>query len=219
MSTPAPLRPAATTILVRDGAEGLEVWLMERSRQVGFMPAAWVFPGGRVDPADEAPGERSGVPTGFWTAAVRELAEEAAVVVDAAAMRVWAHWITPEVEPRRYDTWFFVVGLPEGETPVVDGGEAVAGAWFRPQDALDRCVEGKLPLAPPTMRTLMELAPYVSVDAALAAERRTPPIMPCATEIDGVIHVLLPGDPLHPSPDAVEPPFRYAFAAGRWWAR
>jgi hypothetical protein len=66
----------------------------------------------------------------------------------------------------------------------------------------------------------MELAPYTTVAQILAVPRRTPMICPrFATDPDGTVHVLLPGDPDHPSEDAVEPPWRYAFQAGRWWAR
>ena len=226
---PAPLRPAATILLLREGAAGPAVWLMERARTVGFMPSAWVFPGGRVDAADaEAPvtgGDFARVPRAFWAAAARELHEEAGVALragqawDLRGMRVWAHWVTPEVEPRRYDTWFFVAELPEGAEAVIDGQEATRGGWFRPVDALAQSERGELPVAPPTLRTLQELTAYPTVAAALAADRRTPPIMPRFVERDGGTFVLLPGDPEHPAPEPCDPPWRYAFTAGRWWAQ
>ncbi len=227
---PAELRPAATVILLRDGPRGPEVWLMERSRSVGFMASAWVFPGGRVDPGDDLPvslPEHEGaIPAAFWVAAARELEEEAGVRLGDPGgpslnrLRPWAHWITPEVEPRRYDTWFFTARIPPDQTPVHDGGEAVDGGWFTVADALRRAAEGALPLAPPTLRTLLELAPFGSVTDVLAAPRRLVPICPrFLTGEDGLHYVLLPGDPEHPAPDPVDPPFRYVFDAGRWWAR
>lgn len=226
---PAELRPAATVILLRDSPAGPQVWLMERSRGVAFMASAWVFPGGRVDDGDataEADGpDHPEVPRPFWVAAARELEEEAGVRLggvryDLAALRVWAHWLTPEVEPRRYDTWFFVARLPAGVAPQVDGGEAVAGGWFTAADAIDRAQRGDLPVAPPTLRTLQELLPYRDVDAVMAAPRRTPPVCPKFQKAeDGRLFVLLPGDPEHPSPERVDPPYRYVFEAGRWWAR
>lgn len=219
MSPPAALRPAATTLLVRDGAAGLEVWLMERSRKVGFMPAAWVFPGGRVDDGDHGAGDRDGVAAAFWNAALRELREEAGVDASGAPARVWAHWLTPEIEPRRYDTWFFLVTCPEGAEAVADGGEAVQGAWFRPADALVQHEAGQLPLAPPTLRTLAELAAYPTVAEAFAAVRRMPPIMPRFSRVEEEAWVLLPGDPEFPSDDPVDPPTRFPFDVGRWWAR
>lgn len=229
LSVSAPLRNAATVILLRDAPAGVEVWLMERSRAVGFMPSAWVFPGGRVDEADaDAPvigGDLERVPHAFWAAAARELAEEAGVVLregdawDLRGLRVWARWITPEVEPRRYDTWFFAARLPDGAEAVVDGQEASRGGWFRPVDAIAKAHAGELPVAPPTLRTLQELAPYATADAILAVERHTPPIVPRWVQSDAGTFILLPGDPDHPSPDRVEPPWRYEFTLGRWWAR
>jgi 8-oxo-dGTP pyrophosphatase MutT (NUDIX family) len=225
---PADLRPAATVILLRDTPGGPEVWLMERNRKVGFMGAAWVFPGGRVDPADaEGAGsgvDAGGIPRAFRAAAVRELSEEAGVSLagpgDLDALVPWAHWITPEIEPRRYDTWFFVARLPHGAVARIDGEEAVAGGWFRPADAISRADAGTLPLAPPTLRTLVELAALADVASALAPGRRTPPICPRFSQVDAdTVHVLLPGDPEYPSDDPVDPPFRFPFALGRWWAR
>jgi 8-oxo-dGTP pyrophosphatase MutT (NUDIX family) len=198
---------------------------MERNRSVGFMASAWVFPGGRVDEADatcavEVPSDD--IPAPFRAAAARELLEEAGVDlgVDLRKLIPWAHWITPEVEARRYDTWFFAAALPEGAEPRIDGQEAVAGGWFDPEAAA-AAVEGvSLPVAPPTLRTLRELAPFADVASALAAPRRTPPICPRFwKDPEGGLWVLLPGDPGHPSEDAVEAPTRFSFDAGRWWER
>lgn len=227
---PVELRPAATVLLLRDTPSGIEVWLMERNRAVGFMGAAWVFPGGRVDPDDHDLPVRGGamddIPRVFRAAAARELEEEAGVRLGDAdgyeldGLVAWAHWLTPEIEPRRYDTWFFAAALPPGAEPRIDGQEAVAGAWFRPADALARADAGTLPLAPPTLRTLAELVSVASVAEALGCQRRTPPICPRFHKVDDEnVWVLLPGDPDFPSDDPVDPPTRFPFAVGRWWAR
>lgn len=222
----APIRPAATILLLRQGAAGVEVWLMERSRSVGFMASAWVFPGGRVDAADaEAPavgGDFSVVPRPFWVAALRELEEEAGVrlrgeggAYDLRGVRVWSRWLTPEIEPRRYDTWFFAAALPPDQEPVADGREAVAGRWFAPAEAVEASMARRLLLPPPTIRTLMELAAYRTVEEVMRAPRRTPLICPgfhCEPGREGEAdewYVLLPGDPLLPSDDPVEPPHRF----------
>jgi len=228
-AVPAELRPAATVVLLRDSPAGPEVWLMERSRGVAFMASAWVFPGGRVDDGDaglpaEVP-EHPDVPRAFWVAAARELEEEAGIRLGAeryelGGMRVWSHWLTPEVEPRRYDTWFFVASLPPGAEPKVDGGEAVRGGWFTAAGAIALASAGELPVAPPTLRTLQELLPYPDVASVLDAPRRTPAVCPkFQSADDGRLYVLLPGDPDHPSTERVDPPYRYVFEAGRWWAR
>ena len=140
--TIAPLRPAATILLLRDAPDGLEVWLMERARSVGFMASAWVFPGGRVDAGDaDAPavgGEHPDIPRAFWVAAARELWEEAGVRLgdgdawDVRGMTPWAHWITPEVEPRAAHERAVAIERPRtgvaGETVILVGraGRAIA---------------------------------------------------------------------------------------------
>ena len=53
-TTPCP-RLASTTLVVRDGPEGVEVLMLRRSLQASFMPGAYVFPGGAVDAADTRP--------------------------------------------------------------------------------------------------------------------------------------------------------------------
>ncbi|MEX1182570.1 MAG: NUDIX domain-containing protein [Gemmatimonadota bacterium] len=84
----APPKPAATTVLVRDADTGPELLLLERHRSAAFVPGAYVFPGGRVDSADDDPAlhQRLGVlPRGpapaYWSAALRELFEETGVLL------------------------------------------------------------------------------------------------------------------------------------------
>lgn len=86
-------RPASTVVLVRDGGAAPELLLMKRHRASGFVPGAWVFPGGVVDRADDDPVLRAMIeppqrhpPAPYWIAAVRELFEEAGVLLarDAA---------------------------------------------------------------------------------------------------------------------------------------
>ena len=62
----------------------------------------------------------------------------------ADLLRPWAHWITPEAEPRRYDTRFFVAALPPGQQTRDVGGEADATMWLTPREALDRHARGEL---------------------------------------------------------------------------
>lgn len=83
---PVEAKPAATVVLLRDDAEGLQVFLMRRNRSSGFVPGAYVFPGGRVDAADAHPELRAYIddapnepPLSYWFAAVREVFEETGV--------------------------------------------------------------------------------------------------------------------------------------------
>src|SRR5207249_4547086 len=81
-------------------------------------------------------------------------------VLRADLLRPWAHWITPELEPKRFDTRFFVAALPTGQRTRDVGGEADRVAWVRPGDALAAADSGAMGMLPPTAFTLSELAPY-----------------------------------------------------------
>lgn len=81
----------------------------------------------------------------------------------------WARWITPEFEPRRYDTWFFVAALPEGQRTRNASTEADRTVWIRPAEAAAGYDRGELLMMPPTISTLRSLEPYGSAAQALAA--------------------------------------------------
>src|SRR5262249_9512714 len=166
---PAP-RPAATVILLRRGGKhadiGLQVLLVRRNPEARFMPGVWVFPGGAVDSAD-GDGEQA-----HRAAAVRGLAEGAAVGLDAEEVVADARWITPTAVPTRSDTRFSLAVAPPHAPPKPDGSETVEAGWFRPQEALDRHQAGELPLVFPTIKPLESLVGYADSDEALEAARR-----------------------------------------------
>ena len=236
-------RPAATIILLRESTSGFELLLMLRNRSAGFVPGAYVFPGGRVDAQDANPAlisrvehlngdeaaSRLALPNGdppaiaYYLAAVREAFEEAAVLVarpggrfrpdsspgrarllrlrdslmngtmgfpgilddlgvsiDGAALEYIAHWITPEVESRRYDTRFFAAFAPPGSKSAPDPREMTDSIWLAPGEALDRHRAGRLPMIFPTIRTLEQLSAFSTPEAVLAhfRGRDIPVIMP-----------------------------------------
>ena len=117
--------PAATAVLLRDANDGLEVLLLKRNSQLAFHGGAWVFPGGRIDPADFGAGGDEGAAR---RAAAREAREEAGLTVDPDALVHISHWTTPEGLPKRFATWFFV-GLADATQVRVDGGEIHEHAW------------------------------------------------------------------------------------------
>jgi len=169
---PPPL-PAATVIVLHDGADGLETLLLRRDVR-GAFAGMWVFPGGRVDAADadpEAPGDELAAAR---RAASREAREEAGLELDPVAFVPFAHWVPPPIAPKRFATWFFAVRSLSGDV-VVDGGEIHEHAWLTPAGALARHVAGELQLAPPTWVTLWELATHGSVDDVLDAARAREP--------------------------------------------
>lgn len=166
--------PAATVILLRDAADGLETLMLRRDSRLAFAGGAWVFPGGRVDPGDYEPGHPDDVYRAARRAAVREAAEESGLAVDADAMVWLSHWTPPPQTPRRFATWFFVARAPEGDVHV-DGGEIREHMWVRPVDALARRDAHEVELTPPTWVTLHDLGTVTDVDGALAAARAGEP--------------------------------------------
>ncbi|GIF24175.1 8-oxo-dGTP pyrophosphatase MutT (NUDIX family) [Actinoplanes tereljensis] len=87
----------------------------------------------------------------------------------------WARWITPEFEPKRFDTWFFVALLPEGQTARDVSGESEVAAWAHPEAAEE------LAMLPPTRSTVNSFRPYQKIAEVIAASSRrdaSTPVMP-----------------------------------------
>ena len=109
----------------------------------------------------------------------------------------WAHWITPEERPVRYDTRFFVTPARSDQAAEPDGHEMVSARWIKPAEALTRHQVGELVLPLPTQRILVTVAEYRGVDAVLAAARgrEIRAVRPRIVREAGVERILLPGDP------------------------
>ena len=138
------------------------------------------------------------------------------------ALVLFAHWVTPPIDTRQFDTRFFMTRVPPHQAPAHDDTETTHSAWVRPADAIAQAIRSEIVLPPPTWTTLRELERFASVDAALAwaAARRIVRRMPHLVEDDARRLLLLPGDPLHPDPAGDEPPFetRFVFVDRRWRA-
>ncbi|GAA3104925.1 8-oxo-dGTP pyrophosphatase MutT (NUDIX family) [Kribbella aluminosa] len=98
----------------------------------------------------------------------------------------WAHWITPEFEPKRYDTAFFVAALPAGQVTRDVTSESDQVTWIRPADAVTAVDAGDMLMLPPTYVCCHDLSRYRDVPAILAAagEREIRAIMP-TVRVDG----------------------------------
>lgn len=273
MSTIAPLRPAATVVVLRPASpHPFDVLMVRRNDTVAFMAGAYVFPGGRVDDTDDAaprdacdglarmgrcadlaPADEAR----YRVAAIRELLEEAGVLLarrdgrlvdhaEAAALRQsidpkgafvaqvaargltialdlvtpFAHWVTPEIEIRRFDTRFLLARMPEGQEASHDAGETTALEWLAPPDAIARAERRELLLPPPTWLTLARLSRFDSLGgaSAWAASTTFARVMPGFFRDDRGTIFTLPGAPGFPLPEGCEPfdETHFQLVDGRW---
>ena len=195
---PVTPRQAASVIVLRGGAEGLEVLLVKRNPAARFMGGAWVFPGGAVDAEESGEGDAA-----HRAAALRELAEEANLTVaDQAALVPFSRWITPAQVRIRFDTRFFLTAAPTGAEPRPDGEETVNAAWFEPQGALDAHRRGEILLVFPTIKHLEQLGRFRSAAALLehARSREVRPVEPKVVVSGETARILLPGEPGYDDP-------------------
>lgn len=192
---PAPAHPAATVVLLREEAEELEVLLLRRNSKLAFHGGAWVFPGGRIDPDDfaAAGGE---LPEAARVAAAREAYEEARVVITPDALIPVSRWVTPEIRPKRFDTFFFAAAARTGEAVQVDGGEILDHRWTTPTQAMASRARGEIELPPPTFVTLLQLEAFRRPKDALSALTALAPreFRPRVRAVEGGILSLYSGD-------------------------
>lgn len=215
-------------VLVRDGADGAEILMVRRNRDAVFLGGAHVFPGGAVDEIDSGELARrvvtwSGDPDEFsWrAAAVRELAEEAGVLVgpdvdpsgregedlyrwladneivlDADALVYVSNWVTPVGPPRRFDARFYVVAATGRVS--TDDREVFDAVWVRPEEALERSDTGDWFLEFPTRMTVAAFVGHPTASSFLA-QARAMKVERIAPRIgfgsDGSRVILLEGDP------------------------
>jgi 8-oxo-dGTP pyrophosphatase MutT (NUDIX family) len=252
-------RRASTVILIREQEGELQVYLLKRSAQSGFMPESYVFPGGTLDIEDWD--------SGTWkmhvdmdlgdvirclgrglskeevfahsVAAIRETFEEAGVFLanrdgeikghleriwrrrmaeglpggwlrdeivskgwTLAFSRLfrWAHWITPALRTRRYDTRFFLAFMPFGQECTPDQAETTHGLWITPADGLIRNLGGEILLSPPTLVTLNELLQYPDMKTLEKEVKAHPwgnPRLPRLIPSPNGALILLPWDPMY----------------------
>ncbi|HEY9289873.1 MAG TPA: NUDIX hydrolase [Microlunatus sp.] len=173
--------PAASVVLLRDHHGGLETYALHRHSRMPFAAGMVVFPGGRWDAVDGVLGAGFGPDAAaLLHCAARETEEETGVRLEPAALHPWAHWITPEIEPRRYDTFFYLAALPPGQDAADVSGETWKAEWRSPAALLTAADAAELALMPPTRSILIELAGFGSVESAIAGcrGRRVETVLP-----------------------------------------
>ena len=117
------------------------------------------------------------------------------LVLRSDLLGLWARWITPEFEERRYDTWFFTAALPAGQRARNLSTEADRTGWLTPRQALRSVDRGEVAMLPPTLATLRELAAHDSVAAVLAAagRRAVSPVQARVRRQGGTLVISWPG--------------------------
>ena len=185
-------RPAATVMIVRDGTEGPEVFVQRRVATMAFAPSTVVFPGGGVDTGDhsldpatpglaelaEVMGVTAEAAAPFAAAALREVEEECGVRLAVGDLRGRGHWVTPEFEPRRYDTWILAAGMPPGQHARGTTTESDHSTWVRPDALLARHAAGEVRMLPPTVVSLEHLAAFPDAVSFLADRPRVARVLP-----------------------------------------
>ncbi|MEX1005171.1 MAG: NUDIX domain-containing protein [Acidimicrobiia bacterium] len=185
------VRSAATLLVLRDGADGIEV-VMGKRPPGGPFGDVWVFPGGAVDPEDltAAPDAE----TAWRLAALRETWEEVGLgITDPAGAEVpqgagsvhsrleatgarfavsrlvyLSNWVTPRTVSKRYDTRFFVI---EADGDVRSGDELAEVRWLAADDALVRHERGEFPMIFPTVSHLRYVRRFATTADFLAEAR------------------------------------------------
>ena len=244
----APALPSATILMLRDGATGLEVFMVKRNYQIDFAGGALVFPGGKLAVGDSDPalvnhiyGAADLTPDqiALRVAAIREAFEEAGLflarpiggkdfidaarlneihhyrglldsgevdigamlaaedlILDLAALVPFAHWVTPVMMPKRFDTHFYLAAAPSTQIGAHDGQESVDSIWIGPRQALDQAAAGQMTIIFPTRMNLQKLAQHETVADAITAARahNVVTVTPWVEQREGKQYLLIPAD-------------------------
>jgi 8-oxo-dGTP pyrophosphatase MutT (NUDIX family) len=186
------------------------VLLIKRHDRIAFMGGAHVFPGGSVGDEDRRrqPQAIDGVPAGHHAAAVRELEEETGIRLPPEALTPLARWITPDIEVKRFDAWFFLAKAGAEQQAVHDAAEAVDCVWLDPSEALARNDRREIALPPPTWVILSRLQQFDTADAAVESTRgrAISAVQPTVVETEGVRLLTA----------SAEREWRFTFERGRW---
>lgn len=168
------IKPAATVLIVKEHPEdGIQVLLLKRNSQLAFAPNFWVFPGGRIDPAD-GPFALDQLEYTAKIAAVREAREETNLRLNPEQLQHFCHWTTPSGGKKRFGTWFFHTEIQNGAGNVlIDQQEIVDSCWLHPKKALSLLAKKEIDLLPPTLITLNRIRNAFSYQEVQSEFKRT----------------------------------------------
>ena len=242
------LIPASTVLIIRNGENDIEVFMVVRHHQIDFASGALVFPGGKVDTKDIDPDIRDFIipdkdyadeELSFRIAAIRESYEESGVLFanykedenlinnekleelhrwrdkfnnnetsmqefakkenlkfSTESLIPFAHWITPDLMPKRFDTRFYLAAVPDGHQGIHDGNESVDSLWISPKQAIKDCLSEKRTIIFPTRMNLEKLRNSKTVEEALsnARKHRIVTVLPKLEKTEEGVFLTLPKD-------------------------
>jgi 8-oxo-dGTP pyrophosphatase MutT (NUDIX family) len=222
-----PVAAATLVLLRDRPAGGPEVLLMRRHAKSKFAAGDFAFPGGKLEPAEPAEvgviretfeevgvllaTDGAGTPARVaeprfaeWRRACQRDNAAFGAMVRAEGLRLltdrlvyFAHWITPDDQPLRYDTRFFAAEAPADQDAVGDDYEASEVRWLAPAEALEAQRRGELSMRFPTLTNLrlFEDAPSAAEAVRRLVGREIRTIQPRVVVENGVRRAILPGDP------------------------
>jgi 8-oxo-dGTP pyrophosphatase MutT (NUDIX family) len=128
---------------------------------------------------------------------VCQMAQDGKFLFALDQLHYYAHWITPEAQPQRFDTRFFLARHPSGQEASHDQMETTAGAWLLPRRALEKNLKGEVALSPPTLKTLEDLSRFKHLDEVFASLEKNEirPVLPVLTKVLGDPVIVFPWDP------------------------
>ncbi len=123
-----------------------------------------------------------------------ELLKQENLVLQCGNLAHFAHWITPEMMPKRFDTHFFAASAPDDHLALHDGHESVDSVWIRPGVALEEAQAGKRTIIFPTLRNIEKLAKYASVEEVMTSCAGSPPfpVLPWVERRDDGNYLCIP---------------------------
>ena len=156
------------------------------------------------------------------TLTLKDLAQRNSLRLALDDLVMFAHWVTPEIEIKRFDTRFFVARLPGDQHAAHDDRETIESEWMAPDVAVDRCRREEISLPPPTWTTLRMLSKLSTAEDVMqwARRRDVVRIQPVFIRNETETMLTLPGDPTFPATAGFETPeeTRFILADGRWKA-
>lgn len=126
-----------------------------------------------------------------------EMAQKENLLFALDQLHYYAHWVTPEAQPKRFDTRFFLARCPSGQEASPDQKETTAGIWIAPRKALEENRKRDVILSPPTLKTLEDLSRFKTREDIFHSLKKEDirPVLPILTRISDTPLIIFPWDP------------------------